>query len=338
MNQSFINRIKQDKYFAHLNNKPTSNGIYRSLFVSSDRWQYGDLYGISFLPKYKKKLEPFRTYTAERKMASNKALYIIGDSFLADKNINHAFDKFDNVIFIDRRFPFGPINLDRSKQNYLLLEFAERNLVNYNFERSKNSNSSAFIASGTENTSSSNRLISRLFNIIFNKDLSRNIELIIFDHKWTTPFKETKAYLNYKLFNRTANEVAVSRNGSRLFLNSTIDTTSQLSSFRPVNRLKIDTILNSLSNAKKYYTSIGFKNTYLSIIPNPVSIFDGKRMPYNHLLNKIEENTALENIKIYDLFKSSTKNTFYISDSHWNPVGLDLWIKTSNQFFNAHID
>ena len=87
MNQSYMNRVKQEKYFDHLNsNKETST--LKHWFWKSDRWRYGDLYGLCFLPKYKQELAPFKSYaTNAEALSSNKVLYIIGDSFLADKNI-----------------------------------------------------------------------------------------------------------------------------------------------------------------------------------------------------------------------------------------------------------
>jgi hypothetical protein len=132
MNQSFLNKIKSDRYFDHLRTDYKNKTLYQKLFVRSDHWRYGDLYGLSYLPQYRFKLSPYKEYHLKAsKKCTNRILYIIGDSFLADKNLKNAFYGFDDVIFIDRRFPFKDITLEKARENYLILEFAERNLTNF---------------------------------------------------------------------------------------------------------------------------------------------------------------------------------------------------------------
>lgn len=346
MNQSFINRIKNDRYFDHLNDDPTSRSLYQRIFVRSDRWAYGDLYGICYLPQYRFKLEPFKKYNStNRGTPQNRVLYIIGDSFLADKTLTSAFAGFDNVIFLDRRFPFGPILLDSTKQNSLIMEFAERNLNGYNINKTdeirwaKTSRSryvlppgsGAFLPSRTPNFATQTSLIDRLGKIIFNKDLSRNLELLLFDDRWLTPIKELKASLNYHLLGRVAKEVAVSTDKKRLLLNITVDTGDIHSAFRYKPARQIDSITTNLKEAKNYYEAIGFKKVFLSIVPNPVSIYDENRMPYNHLLERIEGQTNLPLISIYKTFKADRHNLYFLNDAHWNPLGFDTWVQEANK-------
>ncbi|WP_419701093.1 hypothetical protein [Mucilaginibacter sp. NFX135] len=349
MNQSFINRIKQDRYFDHLNTDDTPRSLYQRVFVRSDRWAYGDLYGLCYLPQYRFKLEPFKKYNSiNRGNLQNRILYIIGDSFLADKTLTSAFDGFDNVVFLDRRFPFGPILVDSTKQNFLIMEFAERNLNGYNINktdeirwtendiktigsRSVLRGSGALLTPRSPNRAARPSLINRLGKIIFNKDLSRNLELLLFDDKLFTPIKELKASLNYNLFGRVAKEVAVSTDKKRLLLNITVDTSDIHSAFRYKSIQQIDSITANLKVAKNYYEAIGFKKVFLSIIPNPVSIYDENRMPYNHLLERVERQTNLPIISIYKTYKSDSHNLYFLSDAHWNPMGFDTWVAQVNK-------
>jgi hypothetical protein len=349
MNQSFINRIKHDRYFEHLTLVTGEKSWFQKVFLRSDRWAYGDLYGLCYLHPYKLQLEPFPAYNKPgRSRASGRILYIIGDSFLADKTLTYAFDKFDNVQFLDRRFPFGPITLDSAKQNYLLMEFAERNLNGYaitgtdevrwtraQINRGDHFNPAYHPPSAAQTPPPS--LFSRFSNILFNKDLSRNLELLLFDDRLFTPVKELKAAINYRLFSRTAKEVAVSTNGQRLLLNITVDTADTHSSFRPKTKTDIDSIETHLAEAEAYYKSIGFKQVFLAVIPNPVSIYDSKRMPYNHLLERVEKQTAIPVISVMNSYQKSRTNLFYKSDAHWNPAGFELWVKSANEFFSANI-
>lgn len=350
MNQSFVTKIKYEKYFDQLYPQMVQeNALFKMAFVHSDKWAYGDLYGVCFLPQYKFKLEPFKQYPHQPgRQSTNKILYIIGDSYLADKTLSGAFDIFDNVIFLDRRFAFGPIKLDSTKQNYMMMEFSERNLNGYDINKTyeirwapndiKNAVnvSNKPLPGGTPLPHES--LFERLGRIIFHKDLSRNLELILFDNKLATPFKEAKASLNYKLFNRIANEIVVSTDKKRLLFNTTVDTSSVQSAFRQKTEQDLDSIVNNLDIAKKYYLSLGFKKVFLSVIPNPVSVYDDKRMPYNHLLERVEQKTDLTVVPLYNIFKADKRNLFYRSDSHWNPQGLDIWVHEANKVLTSAVN
>lgn len=350
MNQSFIITIKFEKYFDHLNPKMIQeNALYKAAFVHSDKWRYGDLYGLSYLHQYKFELDPFKQYPPKpNRQNTNRVLYIIGDSFLADKTLSGAFDAFDNVTFLDRRFGFGPIKVDTAKQNYLMMEFAERNLNGYDISKTteirwpandiKNGKSFGTASTPTGGKLPHESVFERLNRIVFNKDLSRNLELILFDNKLATPFKEAKASLNYKLFDRVANEVVVSTDKKRLLFNTTVDTSSMQSAFRPKTEHAIDSIVNNLAVAKNYYLSIGFKKVFLSVIPNPVSVYDDKRMPYNHLLERVEQKTDLTVVPLYHIFKADKRNLFYRSDSHWNPQGLDVWVNEANKVLKSSVN
>jgi len=343
MNQSFINKIKAEKYFDHLDPQAVhESALFKAAFVHSDKWAYGDLYGLSALHQYKFEMEPFKRYIQKPgRQNTNRILYIIGDSFLADKTLSGAFDNFDNVVFLDRRFPFGPVKVDTAKQNYLLLEFAERNLNGYDINKTDEVRWTANdINNGvnlrntpvqTESQPPSASIFERINKIIFNKDLSRNLELVLFDNKLTTPFKEAKASLNYRLFDRVAKEVAVSTDKKRLLFNITVDTASQQSAFRPKSDQAVDSIVRNLDLARDYYRAIGFKKIFLSVVPNPASVYDNKRMPYNHLLERVEQKTDLPTVPLYKIFKTDQRNLFYRSDSHWNPAGLDLWVQETNK-------
>ena len=345
MNQSFINRIKHDRYFDHLNDDHTPRSLYQRIFVRSDRWAYGDLYGICYLPQYRFKLEPFKKYNSTNRVDHpNRVLYIIGDSFLADKTLTSAFDGFDNVIFLDRRFSFGPILVDSTKQNFLIMEFAERNLNGYDINKTDEirwTENDIKIKHYTPveqkvNTPASPSVFNRLGKIIFNKDLSRNLELLLFDDRWFTPIKELKASLNYHLLGRVAKEVAVSTDKKRLLLNITVDTSDIHSAFRYKPARQMDSITANLKEAKNYYEAIGFKKVFLSIVPNPVSVYDENRMPYNHLLERIEGQTDLPIISIYKAFKADRHNLYFLSDAHWNPLGFDTWVAQVNKTLKSN--
>lgn len=349
MDQSFINGLKQKRYFDHLDGTDTTDhSLYHRFFIRSDRWRYGDLYGLCFLHEYKFRLEPFTKYnTITDPIKHNRLLYIIGDSFLADKTLDHAFKGFDHVIFLDRRFPFGPIVLDTTQQNYLIMEFAERNLPQYSLKASPEITwtaqdiqqklfTSKEAAIQKAPASQLPRGLERVTKALFNKDLSRNIETLLFDDKLFTPIKELKAAFNYHVLGRLPQEVAVSRDKKRLFLNITVDTSYVQSAFRPTSDQDVAQIAHQISLSGDYYRAIGFKKVLLSVVPNPVSIYDSKQQPYNHLLERVENRTDIPVISIYHRFKSNPRNLYYRSDAHWNPEGMNCWVKTTDSVLTAN--
>ncbi|MBD1394709.1 hypothetical protein [Mucilaginibacter glaciei] len=333
MNQGFVNRVKQDRYFDHLTpESKKTQSLYRKIFIRSDRWKYGDLYGMSFIPEYRIKLTPFKTYDNRvDKNPTNKVLYIIGDSFTADKNFNNAFDGFDHVIFLDRRFPFGPIKPDTTKQNYLIMEFSELNIANYRSKNSFEILNYAAIPPPFKPVS----LFERIGNILFNKDLNKNIELLLFDDKVYTPFKALKASVNYYILGRLPKEVAVSTDKQRLLLNSTIDTTSEKSVFRSLLPLEIDSISAGLKIDQQRYLSLGFKKVYLSLIPNAASVYDEHRLNYNQLAPQIENKASVPLIPLYNIFKRDKRNLYSRSDAHWNDIGFSIWVTQVNNVLKA---
>jgi hypothetical protein len=331
MNQAFINRIKQDRYFDHLSSSTNKPDIYHQVFIRSDRWGYGDLYGLSYLPQYKLKLAPFHVYPQTlNNVNTGRVLYILGDSFLADKTLDGAFEGFERVIFVDRRFPPAYLDIDKAKKKYLIMEYAERNLSNLEFEDAVNIPASGNMAS-TPTAIKPTGLFTRVANIIFNKELSRNIELLCFDDKAFTPFKELKATLNYRLFNRVVKEVAVSTDEKRLFLNMSVDTASRQSAFRSLSNKQVNAVIGQLANSDRHYKAMGFSKVLLAVIPNAVSVYDKHRGPYNRLLEKVEAQTSLPVISLYADYQKSKSNLFYLSDAHWNPEGLDIWLATANR-------
>ncbi|MDN3584413.1 hypothetical protein [Mucilaginibacter flavus] len=344
MDQALINTLKRDRYFDHLSTSgPGGNRLYHQILIRSDRWRYGDLFGLCYLPQYKFRLEPFKKYeNGPAGAASGRVLYIIGDSYLADKSISGAFDGFEHVIFLDRRFPFGPVALDSTKQNVLIMEFAERNLVDYEIDRTSEQrwtqkdiagklNFRPQAAAPSDNNAGATALSERLNKILFNRELSRNLELLLFDDKMWTPLKELKASLNYQLFGRLPGEVAVSTDKKRLLMNITVDTSFRQSDFRTIPDIEINRLTAHLAEAKNYYNAIGFKAVYLAAIPNAASVYDDRRMSYNHLLERVERNNLFPVISVYHQFKRNPANLYYRSDTHWNPLGFDIWLTEADR-------
>jgi hypothetical protein len=141
-----------------------------------------------------------------------------------------------------------------------------------------------------------------------------------------------KANMNYVFFNRIANEVTISPNKEYLLLNETVDPLSKGSSFIPVSKNTIDSLVISLNHIYYYYKSKGFDDVYFAIIPNPVTILFPEIGNYNELIPRIQNNKNLivPIVNIYDNFRQIKNSIYEKSDSHWTNNGFILWVNEFN--------
>ena len=117
----------------------------------------------------------------------------------------------------------------------------------------------------------------------------------------------------------------------------TVDTAYAQSAFKPRQETEIKTLTHNLEKVGSYYKSIGFKDVYLSVIPNPASVYDYKHKPYNHLLQRVEGQIHLKSISLYNTFRAAPQNMYYLSDSHWNALGFERWVRQANDFFETEV-
>jgi hypothetical protein len=306
-----------------------------SLF-GSDKFKYGDLYGLSYLPDYKILLTPEATIHKDS-CAGEKSinLYALVDSYIfsffpADSfycGVENFF--YCRSTFLETR----KISLDTSKSNILLLEMAERNLYrllmdNYDYLGS-------FLDKDAEppKTNTSN-------GVVFNKNINQNLENIFWDSRLFTPVKELRSLINYTLLGKVEGDVLISADSEYLLYAPTVDTSSYASSFKFISDTQIDTLVARLNFLYNKYKQSGFDEVYLSIIPNSVSIlYPGyKSYTYNMLLERVQGNAALQ-IRYFDVFrdfKNSEVPLYFRSDSHWNMNGAILWLNKLNIILERH--
>ena len=310
--------------------------IYQ-LHIPFTRARYGDLYSGCFLSQYidtaaTKKLTEYKT---SRK---NIDLYILHDSYLAYQLKKENFIGVDKLILSDFRGDGKQIRLDRSKKNILIIESSERS-SDWHFTDTAFMFSKIYINKPKiEKDKSAKTKGNPFINYFFNPFVNQNLEFNLFDYELFKPLKETKAKLIFNYFNKVPKDIAVSSNRNYLLLNETVDNNFVESSFRWLSNEQIDFIVNTMNRINLYYKNIGFDEVYFSIIPNPVSIIDSERLPYNHKIERIKNTDWLHAkfIDVYDVFKNSKKQIYRRDDSHWNGNGVQLWVNEVNTKFLAY--
>lgn len=332
------------------------NNRYKDATIwGSDKYIYGDLYGMSYLSEFK--LKEYSTPTLDsfnRKDFPNpRYLYVMHDSYfpeyLSEKpEYFYNVKKLNLIHWKNRRV----LDLDSIKNNnsIILIECVERNAFNLinlkgvldriSFSNKKRSNSFNKISLNSNKSKDmnsfdfnfSNELID-LKNRIFNRFIETNIEFLIFNIKLFSPFKIFKAEINQKLFGRINGDVYLSKNKKYLYLNETINKLNIGSSFYPLSENEIGEFVNNLNEINDYLLNKGFKKVIFNINPNPVAILKTEDFPLNHFVQRVKNHTNLRATLLdpSDRLKINADHNFFHSDSHWNSNGAKIWMTYFNE-------
>jgi len=320
--------------------------------LKSARYRYGDLYGISFLPEFKKEIWSERSMIKSNscRLPRKVNLYSICDSYLWN------YIKSDTIFCGVKSYKFSrwgfdgsmKIKLDTSQFNVLLIEVAERYFritptANYIDKIQFLRNTSSYLSTiGSIQTKTAGLSIRKedlliIYKMINNPDINQNLEFNLSDYPVFTPFKEMKALLNYRMFGHVPQEVSVIDGCPYLFLRETVDPLSAQSSFSPLADEEVGDIVNRLNAVFKYYRQNGFKEVLFSVIPNPVSVIYPTYNNYNDIIRRVQnhQDLLMPMINICDKLDSSRYQVFHNSDSHWNSTGFNLWVNEVNSYLKT---
>lgn len=306
--------------------------LYRTYTLSAApaRARYGDLYSMSFLPGYvDTAFLPLKKYD----QPGNTDLYIIHDSYLADKLDKTNFKYINRLVTSDFRNGSTTFKLDDGRRNILIIECSERSIA---WRLTDTANlflrmhpalpdyDPGIVEPGTDEF---------LMSLLFNPNINQNLEFSLYDYEWFIPIKEAKAWINYSLFKKLPPDVTISTNEKYLLLNETVDPRSNISSFAPLDRSYLDYVIKCQNYILQHCTKVGFDEVYFSLIPNPVTILDPNRMAYNHKIEFVEQNPQLKArvISVYSVFQNTNQQIYRRDDTHWNGRGIQLWVDEVNK-------
>ena len=312
---------------------------------ASDKYRYGDLYGFSYLNRYK---YPVNLVEGSGKDTSGARdcgvkrdinLYSICDSYLfsfvrGEKDFCRV-NKYAQIRSIDD----GVFNvvLDKSKINVLLIESTERQIRN-------NLGDSAFLGERLSSGGEREMLVPNkpTFDITrfsLNRGINTNLEFNLFDYKFLTPIKEFKAWFNRTVFNRVDGDVSVSSDGARLYYRPTTDTADgSLSSFVTVSQASMDQYINNLNAVAARYKRMGFDQIYFCGIPNPCTVYESGYRKYNGFLPRLQSGShpAFQFVDIYSPFMIDRGvDRYEKSDTHWNQAGFKSWLEIFNKILDT---
>jgi hypothetical protein len=302
---------------------------------------HGDLVSMSYLDivdRFKPPPGPRDIKRAKNSRPGNIALYLCGDSYtryVKDTN----FTGLSAYYYIDRNHGYN-YHLDSTKRNILLIEISERYLRLYfnglqmldevcdSLVKKK---SITWQIDPTPNPKYYAGLLPGFsVNDLFNKYINQNLQCNLFNYNFMMPMFESKAAVNYYLFNRASGDVVISEDRQRLFLKETVTNTGISSSYAPVGSDEIKNMVNVLNVIYDHYKKSGFTEVYFSVIPNSATIMQPRG--YNNVIPLLQNdpNLRIPVIDIYTAFKKSPEVYYLPGDTHWNKKGCELWLDIVN--------
>lgn len=312
----------------------------------ADKYLYGDLYGLTYLSKFKyvkdTNFVPLPAIANQKAYPKMANLFILGDSYLYSffTQDPRYYVGVNQVQFI-RWSVANPVEIipSKNKINILLIESVERNMAGL-----FHLNSVKARLDEVEGTSPAQNLRQKVAfftseidrgikESLYHQSLEANIEFAWFNFGFLEPLKEFKADFNLNFFGRVDKEVAISKDQNFLYLAETVDPANAGSSFSEISEAQLKVQVKELNTIREYYKAKGFDEVLFSIIPNPVSALTTENRPINHIIQRISRHPEFEGKLIdpsLDLSKNAASN-FFRSDSHWNQRGAKIWLDQLNK-------
>ena len=311
--------------------RPVMHQLYETQVVVDD-YRYGDLYRLSNLPQFKEPRTPCPNpaFTNATLPASAPNLYIIGDSFTEPGRLSATDLPVHQLRWQHWENPNRQlVQLDTSRRNVLVLESVERHVRDH---AGIPINKLIVVADSNRTGVPEPQKPSwqaQLVEIVRSKGIEERLETVLFSHDLFLFFRECKAVINQRWFNRLAPTVSLSTNQQHIFIY--LDTTPDRplnSAFAPLSDVEVDTLVAHVNEAAARYKQAGFDDVILSIVPNKATILDPGRGVYNHLIERVQQHPtlAISVVDIYTPFRAPHPPYYARGDSHWNCAGRQIWL------------
>ncbi len=307
---------------------------------NSNNCKHGNLVGMAYLDfvaQYNTTWEATHKSYSKRNGDEKAVLYLFGDSYswpLRDSDFaNIAAYHFTN------RYQGGRYRLDTSKTNILVIEVAERMLLEY-FSSVKMKDEFTTNKEGKEVMGAKNNNLEVLssrhgsftgIGSLFNPRINQNLEYNLFNYNFLSIMFKVKATFNYYLFNRASGDVVISEDRNYLFDKGSVSLNSSSGAYTPIAMQTINEVVKNLNFLYNYYRKAGFNEVYFSIIPSTPSIVQPSG--YNQLIPRIQNNPYLR-VKILDIYNELNQpgeDYFCHGDTHWNYKGEQKWLELVNK-------
>lgn len=307
--------------------------------IFPDDYRFGDLYRLSFLPEFKGKEKICENKIDRSTVKNNIHLYLLGDSFADESNLNANNFEVEKYKYIHWDKPEIIADFDTSAKNILILESVERSVKLHFIKESDEIR----IANNQKNL-----IVKPNFSIInefedwvdvFSNNTKKTEEQLwhtLLNYDFILFIKELKASFDLNFFDRKSTNYNLSTDKKEIFYFEEADANCPNSAFYKISDAEIDGFVKNINDSYTHYKSMGFDEVYLSIIPNKVTILAPNLGDYNHVLERIQNhpNLKVNYFDAYSIFKKQPQNIFSKSDTHWNCNGSTIWQSIVNETIN----
>lgn len=297
--------------------------------LGSDKYRYGDLYGLSYYPAFRieKEEEKLPAYSVTSKMKDIN-LTIIGDSYTYSF-IDEQVQNFERV----KDFQFASWE-DRNKlkipspstaKNILLIEIVERNAI----AKLKEEEFKKCFQLQKDRPAYKEKLSVTVEN---------NLEFLLFEHRLFSSIKEFKTSILHQLFGKIPGDVVLSKDGKNLYLRETMEGETSSNSFNELHKTSYQAFENHVNKMYDKGKALGYDEVWLLIAPNPVRALQTENKQANALFTYLEKSTTLKMkfLNILPALSKHPKSNFFVSDTHWNLNGAYLYRNLVNQELLKH--
>lgn len=313
-----------------------SKSLYHSIGMAGylpDDYKFGDLYRFTNLAQFKEAHVTCPKLYPTSAPKEPIALYAIGDSFMEPGSV----DKED---FVAQTYSYthwnnqSKVHLDTSLHNVLLLESVERHFREHLAGPVTNLSISPSPVKPTQEAQPNDFVEflkgthdSRL------KVPEERYDNMLFNWPVLLRLKEMKAWFNLHFFDRVHSMTSLSPDREHVFLKLDTDSTVINSNFNPISEEELTKLVDELNHTYDTYSSLGFDEIYLSIIPNKTTVTSPRMGSYNHLIERIQSDPRLKVklIDAYALVQPLGASGYQKGDSHWTCQSRDLWLKEINR-------
>lgn len=293
-------------------------------FLGSDKYRFGDLYGLSYYPQFriKKEDKKLASYQITSKV-NDINLTIIGDSYtysFIDEQVQN-FKRVKDLQFAswEERNKLK-LPTPSATRNILLIEIVERNALTKLradefvkcFQLQKDQPS---------------------YKEKMEVTVENNLDFLLFEHSMFSKIKELKTSILQKLFGKIPGDVVLSKDGQNLYLRETMEGDTPANSFKVLSKSSYKTFENYLNKMYDKGKALGYDEVWLLIAPNPVRALQTEKKLANELFTYLEKSTTLrvKFLNILPALSRNAKSNFYASDSHWNLNGATIYRDLVNQ-------
>lgn len=340
--------------------KEITESRYQSTgMFSSPKYQYGDLFGICYLERFKiKKVEQLNKPKGIIESKKDLSLYFICDSYVFGTfdGKKDYFARAKNVHFLKLKDSNWEVpRFSNNHKNAIIVEIVLRNLFTDLNLKNITSKSDFSNLSGTVNASTVhyayddkidwkaffrrlignvNKWVSETF---YHKNIETHLEFILFDFDFLLNLKMWKSDLLLNWFDRVNGSVVLSKDRQFLFMENTVSKTHVGSAAYPITETEIEDQVAKINELNQFFKSKGFDYVLFSIIPNPYDLVGQNEFGQNHQLERIlaSPNLKASMLNISPKLKVHARSNFFQSDTHWNSNGATIWLNEVNNYLNS---